>query len=110
MRHCVLAVFALALAGMPAMADDGVTEADLETFATIYLGMEETRTELAREMAAAGSPEAADAVRESADARMIAVIEEHGWTLDRYNEVAAAINEDAEMRAKVVTMLQERSS
>lgn len=110
MRYGVLALFAMALAVMPVMVSaDDVNEGDLQTFATIYLGMEDARTELAQEMAAAESPEAAEAVREGANERMIAVIEDNGWTLDRYNEVAAAINEDEELRAQVLTMLQDRS-
>jgi hypothetical protein len=110
MRYAILAVLTLGLAAMPAMAvTDEVTDDDLQTFATIYMGMEQARTELSQEMAAAESTEAAEEIRGSANERMVAVIEEQGWTLERYNAVAAEVNEDPDKRSRVLDIIQGNS-
>lgn len=99
----------LALALLPAMAEaQNVTDADLQTFVAVYTGMENVRSALAQELDAAATPEQAEAIRAGATARMEAVIIEQGWTLDHYNEVAAAINADEALRGRVLDLLQER--
>lgn len=110
MRFSILVISALALAAVPAMVGaDEVSDDDLQTFATIYTGMEQARTQLSQELAAAESPEQAEEIRTGANDRMVAVIEDNGWSLDRYNEVAAAINENAELRSRVLDLLQSDS-
>jgi hypothetical protein len=99
----------LALVLLPAMAvAQAPTDGDLQTFVAVYTGMEDVRTVLAQELDAAATPEQAESIRASATGRMEAVIVEQGWTLDRYNEVAAAINADDALRARVLDLLQER--
>lgn len=104
MRHLILA-----LALLPALAiAQPPTDEDLQTFVTVYTGMEEVRAALARELDAAATQEQAQAIRDGATARMEAVIVDQGWTIERYNEVAAAINTDEDLRARVLDLLQER--
>lgn len=99
----------LALVMLPAMAVAQMpTDEDLQTFVAVYSGMENVRATLAQELDAAATPEQADAIRAGATARMEAVIIEQGWTLDRYNEIAAAINADEALRGRVLDLLQER--
>lgn len=109
MRYGILAVMAAALALLPAVSHaQDVSDEDLQTFVTVYTGMENVRSALAQELDAATTPEQADSIRAGATARMEAVIVEHGWTLDRYNEIAAAINADETLRERVLDLLQER--
>lgn len=99
----------LAMALMPVLAlAQTPTDEDLQTFVAVYTGMEDVRTALAQELDAATTPEQAEAIRAGATARMEAVIVSQGWTLDRYNEVAAAINADEALRGRVLDLLQER--
>lgn len=105
MRHLILA---LALVPALAIAQLVPTDEELQTFVTVYTGMEEVRAVLAQELDAAATPEQAQAIRDGATARLEAVIVAQGWTIEHYNEVAAAINADEALRGRVLDLLQER--
>ncbi|MEX2494623.1 MAG: DUF4168 domain-containing protein [Woeseia sp.] len=82
-----------------------VTEEELQTFAEIYVDVETTRTELSEEMTEAETPEAAQDIQTRFEEEMIAAIEKHGWSVDDYNRVAAAISNDPEKREKAVELI-----
>lgn len=99
----------LILALLPALAiAQPPTDEDLQTFVAVYTGMEEVRAALAQELDAAATSEQAQSIRDGATARLEAVIVEQGWTVERYNEIAAAINADETLRGRVLDLLQDR--
>jgi restriction endonuclease Mrr len=92
----------------PAPATE-VTEAQLDTFATIYVEMQSVQADLSQQVAEADSPEQAQQIQQQLESSLIEVIEENGWDVDTYNEVAEAINRDPELRMQVVTLINQQS-
>src|SRR5690606_6791620 len=86
-----------------------VSDEDLETFADIYVGLEETLTQYEQELAAAGSEEEAQETQTKMQKDALDKIAEHGWTPDQYNRVAQAVNADPTIREKAVALIEERS-
>lgn len=86
-----------------------VTEAQLDTFATIYVEMQSVQAELSQQAAAADTPEQAQEIQQQLESSLIDVIEDNGWDVDTYNEVAEAINRDPELRMQVVTKINQQS-
>jgi hypothetical protein len=94
-------------AGQQPAAD--VSDDDLETFADIYIGLEETLSQYEEEIAAAGSEEEAQATQVKLEQDALGKISEHGWTPDQYNRIAQAVNANPALREKAVAMIEERS-
>jgi hypothetical protein len=91
----------------PPTAD--VSDAELETFADIYVDLRATAEKYEAEITAAESPDATVEVQTRLRDESLAKIAEHGWTLDMYNMVVAAINAGPTLAEKVVQMIEERS-
>ena len=109
-----IAVFALALmvavpanAQMPEAEAEEIPQDELELFAEIYLEADEIRQELDMQVAAADSPEEAQQIQEEANQRMMQVIEDHGMSLERYQEVTHALNADPEQHQAFLAVLEE---
>lgn len=127
MRYGLLAssAAALLLAGQPALANPAadpqvqeqapaaaqtvLTDAQLETFADIYVEMQALEQELTQSVAEAEDQAAAREMHRGAEQQMIGIIEEHGWSIDDYNTVAQAINASPELRMQAVALINERS-
>lgn len=86
-----------------------VDESDLQTFATIYVDMQQARAGLQQDMAAAGSQEEAQQIQQDMESQLVSIIEENGWTLEEYNQVTDAINQDAELREQAIQLINEQS-
>jgi hypothetical protein len=82
-----------------------VSEADMQKFAEIYVDVETTRVELVEELHAAEQPVAAEEAQVRLQEELVATIEQHGWSVDRYNRVATAISNDPEKRDKTVKLI-----
>jgi len=82
-----------------------VSDADLQKFAEIYVDVETTRAELAEELNAAEEPVPAEQAQVRLQQELVATIEQHGWSVDRYNRVATAISNDPEKRDKTVELI-----
>jgi len=82
-----------------------VSDADMQKFAEIYVDVETTRAQLAEELNAADEPVAAEEAQVRLQEELVATIEEHGWSVDRYNRVATAISNDPEKRDKTVELI-----
>lgn len=87
-----------------------VSSADVEKFAEIYVDVETTRSELASEMAGATDPEEAQKVQARMRDEIIGTIEDHGWSLNKYNEVAQAITADPELKEQALDLINQKSS
>ena len=86
-----------------------VSEADMQKFAEIYVDVETTRAQVAEEMTAEEEVPAEEA-QVRLQEELAATIEEHGWSVDRYNEVATAISNDPEKRDKTVELINKMVS
>lgn len=94
-------------AGQQQAAD--VSDEDLETFADIYVALEETLSQYEEDLAGATSEEEVQATQAKAQEDAFNKIAEHGWTPDQYNSVAQAVNASPTLREKAVALIEERS-
>lgn len=93
----------------PQQAAPAVSEADLDTFATIYVDLKTLNTEFEGEMAAVESEAEAQELQEQMQQQSVETIEEHGWSLERYNLVAQAINSDSDLLTRALELIAEKS-
>jgi len=82
-----------------------VSEADMQKFAEIYVDVETTRVQVTEEISASGDKVAPEEAQGRLQQELVATIEEHGWTVDRYNRVATAISNDPAKRDKTVQII-----
>jgi hypothetical protein len=82
-----------------------VSEADMQKFAEIYVDVETTRVQVAEEMNAAKEALPPEEAQVRLQQELVATIEQHGWSIDRYNRVATAISNDPEKRDKTVELI-----
>ncbi len=85
--------------------DTDVAQEELETFAEIYVDVDEVRAELEAEMAAADSPEEAQQVQQQANETMTQIVEGHGMSIERYTEITQALNADPELHDEFQSIL-----
>jgi hypothetical protein len=86
-----------------------VSDAEIKTFAKIYVDIQEVRQGFGEQMANAEGREEAQAIQAELQEKTITVIEDHGWSLDKYNTVAAAITADPETKQEAIEMIREIS-
>lgn len=84
-----------------------VPEAELETFAEAYADIADIRQELQTELQAAETSEEANQIQQEADSRMQAVLEEHGISVQRYQEITQVLNSNPEQRQEFEQILAE---
>jgi hypothetical protein len=94
----------------PAAPTADVSEKEINKFAEIYLDVEKTRNDLSQEMGQAESHENAQEVQAKMREKIIATIEEHGWSLEQYNRVATAISSNEAMREQAMAEIERISS
>jgi uncharacterized protein HemX len=82
-----------------------VSEAELQKFAEIYVDVETTRVQVTEEINAADETVAPEEAQGRLQQELVATIEQHGWTVDRYNKVATAISQDPAKRDKTVEII-----
>lgn len=91
-----------------ARTPSAVTDAELETFASIYVDLLETAARFDAEMQAAQSEEQALAIRSKVQTESIAKVERRGWTPEKFNSVSEAINGDPALTEKAVRLIEAR--
>lgn len=79
------------------------SDQELEAFTGIFLELQEN----ARPLQARGGDAPPDAWRERRES--IDIIEEHGWTLERYNDVAHAVNSNSEVFRRFRSIVEQHS-
>ncbi|MBN1238169.1 MAG: DUF4168 domain-containing protein [Gammaproteobacteria bacterium] len=87
---------------------EDVTDEDMETFATIYVALQETAEKYEQEIAAVESEEEAQAVQARLQQESIGTLQRHGWTPDQFNRVAEALNRDPEKVQKTLRLIEEK--
>ena len=85
-----------------------VSDADLETFASIYVDLLDTASKLQADMESATTDEQALEIRARAQSESIAKVERRGWTPEKFNSVSETINGDPALTDKVVRLIEQR--
>jgi hypothetical protein len=85
-----------------------ISDADLETFASIYVDLLDTATKLQAEMQAATTDEQALEIRARAQSESIAKVERRGWTPEKFNNVSETINGDPALTERAVRLIEAR--
>ncbi len=92
----------------PSPQAEKVSEADLTKFAQIYVEVENTRREMSADMSQAQTQEEAREVQLNMQEEIERTIQDHGWTVDKYNETATLINANPDQRDEVLSMIDSR--
>lgn len=87
-----------------------VADEDVRKFAEIYVGIEQTRSELSQEMSEAEDQEKAKEIQTRMQDEIVAMIEDQGWSLEQYNKVANAINNDPALRQQAIDHIRQMST
>ena len=89
----------------PSPQAERVKEADLAKFARIYVDVQQTREEMSVEMSQAQTQEEAREVQLKMQEEIEQTIQDHGWTVDKYNQTATMINANPDQRDEVLDMV-----
>jgi Tfp pilus assembly protein FimV len=115
---CALALCACGLATAhaqpPAVPDQAwqqhttdLSDSDMKKFAEIYVDIESARIRLADELDAMEEPIEPEDAHVRLQEQLAATIEGHGWSVNQYNRVAMAINDDPEKRDRAVELINQ---
>ena len=94
----------------PATQAIEVSDSDVRKFAEIYVSVEETRNELSQKMNQAEDRQEAEEIQAEMHSEIVSTIQDHGWSLGRYNQVATAISEDPELRQQAMEVIEQTGS
>ena len=90
----------------PAAKATSISDAELETFAAIYVDLVDTAAKFQAEMEAAQTEQQAVDIRDRAQTESIAKVAKHGWTPEKFNLVGDAINNDPALTEKAVKLIE----
>ena len=90
----------------PSAAVSNVSDADLETFASIYVDLLGTASKFEAELSAAQTEEQALEIRGRAQTESIAKVAQRGWTPEKFNSVSEAINGDPALTERAVKLIE----
>jgi hypothetical protein len=80
--------------------DIEVSEEEMETFVEVQMQLADVREEVQGEMQAAEGQEEAQALADEANEEMAGLIEDAGMDIERYDQVASAIQADPELQQR----------
>lgn len=86
-----------------------VSDADLDTFTTIYVDLLDTVAKFKGEIEAAKSDQESQDVQTRMQAESVAKVAQHGWTPERFNSVTEAINKDPGLADKASRLIEDKS-
>jgi hypothetical protein len=86
-----------------------VSDAELETFATIYVDLLATVAKYKGEIQSAKTEEEAAKIQGRMEDESIEKVEKRGWTPEKFNDVTAAINMDPDLADKAVKLIEQKS-
>jgi hypothetical protein len=93
----------------PVAAPADVSDAELETFATIYVDLLQTVAKFEPQMKAAQSEEQAREIQTQVQTESIAKVAQRGWTPEKFNSVTDAINRSQTLSDKAAKLIEEKS-
>ena len=86
-----------------------IEDKKLDQFADAYLAVQTIQQKAATELQSAKDPQAADKVKATAEADMIAAVERSGLQVPEFNKIVERMASDTEVRSRVAAKLQERN-
>lgn len=86
-----------------------VSDADIETFATIYVALRRTAERYEQRIAAAGSEKEAQKIQARLQNESQKTLERHGWTSEQYERVGEAVGARPELLEKALRLIERRS-
>jgi len=85
----------------PPAADIEVSDTQLEAFADAQSTLGEIQQDYAGRMQSVDDPEKANELREEANAEMVDAVEESGLTVETFNQIAQAVQNDPELQQRL---------
>jgi hypothetical protein len=86
-----------------------VSDADLDTFTTIYVDLLATVAKFEGEMQSAKDEQQAQEIRTRMQSESVAKVAQRGWTPDKFNSVTEAINRNPALAEKAAKLIDEKS-
>jgi tRNA G37 N-methylase Trm5 len=93
----------------PSTATMAVSDAELETFTTIYVDLLDTAEKFETEMKSAQTEEQALAIRERIETESVEKVAKRGWTPQKFNSVGDAINNNPDLADKAAKLIDEKN-
>ena len=93
----------------PSTGTIAVSDAELETFVTIYVDLLDTAEKFEAEMKSAQTEQQALEIRERTEAESVAKVAQHGWTPQKFNSVSDAINNDQRLADKAAKLIEDKN-
>ena len=90
----------------PAAEAIRVSDAELETFAAIYVDLIDTAAKYQAEMEVAKTEQQALDIRDRAQTESIAKVTQRGWTPEKFSLVGDAINNDPALTERAVKLIE----
>lgn len=87
-----------------------VSDSDLDTFATIYVEVQEITNEYRPQIQSAENSEEAQELQGEMRDSSMQTIQDHDWTVQKYTETARAINGNEELRQEAMSLIEDKSS
>jgi hypothetical protein len=85
-----------------------VSDADIETFADIYVDLLDTEAKFEEELAGVQTEEQARDVQTRMEQESVAKLARRGWSAERYVLVGEAIKSDATLTERTIAKIEER--
>ena len=85
-----------------------VSDADLETFADIYVDLLDTEAKFEEELAGVETEEQARELQTRMQQESVAKLARRGWSAERYVLVGEAIQSDPQLTERTLAMIEER--
>ena len=83
-----------------------VSDAEIETFAAIYVDLIETAAKFQAEIESAQTEQQALAIRDRAQAEGVAKVTQRGWTPEKFGLVGDTINNDPALAERAVRLIE----
>jgi len=93
----------------PSAGAIAVSDAELDTFTTIYVDLLDTADKFEAEMKSAQTEEQALAIRERIETESVAKVAQRGWTPQKFNSVGDAINRDPDLADKAAKLIDQKN-
>ena len=93
----------------PASETIAVSDAELDTFATIYVDLLGTMAKYKGELQSAKTDEETRAIEARMQEESIAKVAQRGWSPEKFDGVTEAINKDPRLAEKAVKLIEEKS-
>jgi len=106
-RAAAVLAFALGLAAAPAMAQQQFSEQQLDAFAETVVAVNPLIMDWNQKIQAAQSEQEKQQLAEQARAQVVSAIEDGGLSVETYNQIAQAAQNDPELRQDIQARLPE---